>query len=269
MAIAPWLYAAEVNLLHNAGFEALDGGMPAYWNLFVQPEPGAEGRLDTQTFTEGARAAYLHNPDTYAKDPCNNWSQNLSNAVAGKTIVAGGSIKTSGAASGAIWVQCWRRDPWGMLRLASTADALPVSGDTDWIPVAVKFAVPSDTDFVVVRCIVRGAGSAWFDDLRLFEAGTETAPLAERSASAPPPNPPVKEATVAAASLARETAAMAKTIESLRDANEALRRDLAQMREEIADLRERLAPREQPAPPPKKAVPPLVPHGYAEEEPRP
>ena len=37
MVIAPWLCAAEGNLLHNAGFEALDGGMPAHWNLFVQP----------------------------------------------------------------------------------------------------------------------------------------------------------------------------------------------------------------------------------------
>lgn len=268
----PWFCTANDNLLRNAGFETVEGGMPVQWNLFVQPQPGAEGRLDEQMSTEGTRAAYLHNPDTYAKDPCNNWSQNLTNPAAGRTLVAGGNIKTSGMADGAIWVQCWRKDPWGVLRIASTADAMPVSGDTDWKPVAVKLTVPSDTDFVVVRCVIRGAGSAWFDDLRLVEAETEAAPAPENPTAmppVPPPSPPADNTNVPA-DIAREAAAMKKTIESLRDTNEALQHDLAEMRKEVSELRERLTPRE-PAvsPPPQKAIPPLIPHGYLEEKLRP
>lgn len=270
VAAVSGLCAAEENLLRNAGFEEVNGGMPAHWNLFVQPEPGAEGRLDAQMFAEGVRATFLHNPDTYAKDPCNNWSQNVSDRVAGKTVVAGGSVKTAGTASAAIWVQCWRKDPWGVLRVASTADAMPVSGNTDWRPVAIKLAVPSDTDFVVVRCVIRGAGSAWFDDVRLVEAEAEASPVAEKPAVvAPPPSPPENDNAAAAADLARETAAMSKTIEALRETNEILLHDLARMREEVGALRKQLEPREQPAAPSAKTVPPLVPHGYPEEDPRP
>jgi len=214
-------------------------------------EPGAEGRLDTHTFTEGARAAYLHNPDTYAKDPCNNWSQNLSNTVAGKTIVAGGKHQDLGAAaSAAIWVQCWRKDPWGVLRLASTADAMPVSAIRTGNP--SRSSLPFRPIPISLSCVASSAARAAPGSTTCVSSKREPKrPLPpKRAASAPPPPSParIKETSEAAAGLARETAAMAKAIESLRDANETLRRDLAQMREEVAALRERLVPREQTRP---------------------
>jgi len=277
-AVVSVVCIADENLLRNTGFEVTDGGMPVSWNLFVQPTPGAQGRLDTQVFAEGAHAAFLHNPGSYVKDPCNNWSQNLFAEVAGKTVVAGGRVKTSGTASAAIWVQCWRRDPWGVLRVASTGDAMPVSGDADWTPVAIKVTVPSDADFVVVRCVLRGVGSAWFDDLRLVEAGADADAVA---VSEKPPVAPASPGVSArdnavAAELARETAALSKEIETLRNMNEALRHDLTRMRDEIGALKEQVESREQPGATttdavatPHTSVPPLVPHEQTEEAPQP
>lgn len=241
--------------------------MPAYWNLFVQPEPDAEGRLDTQTVVEGRYAALLRNPDTYAKDPCNNWSQNVSSITAGRTLVVGGRVKTAGAASASIWIQCWRKDPWGVLRVASTGDAMPVQGEMDWKSVAARLTVPADTDFIVVRCVIRGAGCAWFDDLRLVEAEPVPPVTGEKPEPVSAPKPSAEHDAILS-DLARETASMAKAIESLRETNETLRQDLARMREEIETMRKQLEAREA-AVPPAKNVPPLMPREYAEEESRP
>lgn len=266
-AMAAGFAAGEENLLKNGGFEEVDGGKPVHWNLFVQPEPAAEGRLDTQTVAEGSYAAWLRNPDTYAKDPCNNWSQNVSPVAAGRSVVAGGRVKTAGSANASIWVQCWRKDPWGVLRVASTGDAMPVQGESDWKSVAVRLTVPPDTDFIVVRCVIRGAGCAWFDDLRLIEAEPAPSETGEKPAPVSVPKPPAERDAVLS-DLARETASMAKAIESLRETNETLRQDLIRMREEIEAMRKNIESREPPAPPVKNA-PPLVPHEYTEKEPQP
>lgn len=266
-AMAAGSAAGETNLLKNGGFEEVDGDRPAYWNLFVQPEPAAEGRLDNQTVAEGSYAVLLRNPDTYPKDPCNNWSQNVSPVVAGRTVVAGGRIKTAGAASASLWIQCWRKDPWGVLRVASTGDAMPVQGEMDWKPVAVRLTVPPDTDFIVVRCVIRGAGCAWFDDLRLVEAQPDPPGTGEIPAPVSTPKPPADRDS-ALSGLARETASMTKAIESLRETNEMLKQDLTRMREEIEALRKNIESREPSAQPVKKA-PPLVPRGYAGEDAQP
>jgi hypothetical protein len=94
------------NLVINPSFETVDADKPAHWNLFLLPQPGAAARLDTRYARDGRCAVMIHNPDTYPADPANNWSQNLSVDLAGKTFVVGGYIKTENATGAALWLQC-------------------------------------------------------------------------------------------------------------------------------------------------------------------
>ena len=257
------------NLLLNPSFEVLESDRPAHWNVFVQPGPGAEAVVDDKVACLGQHSAKIHNPDTYAKDPINNWSQNVVADVAGKTLIAGGIIKTESAGGAALWVQCWRKEPWGLLRVVNTSDAYPVSGTTDWTPVAVKVSVPAGTDFAVLRCVLTGSGTAWFDDVRVVDAGTqgsidkEIQKLRADLSSQEPGADHARSADETKKDVVRDTESMKKALQSLRESNEALRKELDKVREELKALRAQIpvTPAQVPAPPPetRKPVAPQTP----------
>jgi len=293
-----WLAAlagAEPNLLTNPGFETEHDSQPADWSLYVKPKPGAEGRLDDKVFAEGGHAILLRTTEAYPEDPANNWSQNVLRNLSGETLVVGGLIKTEDATGADIWLQCWRRNPWGVLYVAHTSDTHPISGTTDWTPVAMKVAVPKDTDFVTLRCVLKGKGTAWFDDLRVTdvtasasadkEVKTMSDDLAKESVP-PAPKEEAKKENVPPApreevktDILREAESLAETLRSLKESNEALQKELGQVRKELKDVRGKLeqAQRTAAAPSPNKPaaplkskrarrVPPLVPRGFDWEE---
>ena len=256
------LGAAGENLLRNPGFEEPEGAQPASWHVFVEAREGAYAQLDTQNACEGKTCVVLHNPDTYAKDPCNNWSQNILENSGGKKLVLGCKIKTENAGGAALWLQCWRKDPWGVTLAASTSERFPVAGTKDWTAVALKTTVPQDTDFMVVRCVLKGAGTAWFDDVRLVE--DDSAKDAPPSKDRMPEDP-----KTAFRSLAQDAARLTDTLKSLRESHETLTQELARMRAELEALRNQAkssstppALKVSPAATPVRRVPPLVPHGY-------
>ncbi len=270
------------NLLLNPGFEDGTGGQPENWSLFVMPRPGAEGRLDDLVFCEGKRAAMLRNTEAYPNEPANNWSQNIVKDLAEKTLIVGGLVKTEGAGAADIWLQCWRRKPWGVLHVARTGDASPVSESKDWTPVAMKVVVPKETDFVTLRCVLKGRGAAWFDDLRVLDATADESvdrqvkalseDLSKGKGESPPKDAVKKD-------ILRETESLTATVRALKETNEGLRKELSQVREELDDLRRGLQEtrRDAAASSPEKAgpmpeskpgrrVPPLIPRGYDLEE---
>ena len=189
---AVWLFtvfaasASAENLLANPGFEDLAGDKPAHWDQFVQPMPGAVAKL-TDTAHGGAYGVQLHIPTPYEKDPLNNWSQNIMGDFAGETLRISGFIRVESATEAALLVQLWRKKPWGVLGAASTSTDMPVYGTQDWQEVSMEVVVPDGVDFVTLRCILKGSGSAYFDDLSVTRV-EETVDGQGREATEAKPN---------------------------------------------------------------------------------
>ncbi len=133
------------------------------------PLDGAYGRIDTESVTE-KNAVMLHTPEPgYTKEPYNNWSQSIVGDFSGKTIQLSGYIQTVDAKNAALWLQCWRKQPIQVIEVFSTVQEYPMAGSQPWMKVTVRAEIPDGTDFLVVRCVLRGTGTAWFDELTLYE----------------------------------------------------------------------------------------------------
>ncbi len=278
------LPAGAANLLHNPGFETRVGDLPAEWHVYVEPQDGSTAELYGADALEGRWSVMLHNAQPYAKEPANNWSQNILEDLAGKTLVVTGNIKTEDAASAAVWIQCFRKDPWEVLLQKSTADAQPINGANPWTPVEMQVKVPDDTDFVVLRCVLMGTGTAWFDALSVDkkESATVSAPAAEKPVVAPvtPTMPAVPKLPVAPQTspppsdaarneIISAQQAIQQANEALRESNRALAEQLQAMRDQLESMRKQLhdvsaATKEEDdtaTKGSKPAVPPLIPHG--------
>ncbi len=158
--------AAEENLLANPGFEETTGTQPAQWDVFVAPKEGAFGRLSDDAY-DGKHSVMLHTPTPYAREPVNNWSQNILRDLGGVTLQVSGWLKVKEAEEAALWLQCWRRSPWGLTATATSAETTPVYGTADWREVVFTLDVPQATDFITLRCVLKGTGTAWFDHVAL------------------------------------------------------------------------------------------------------
>ena len=263
------------NLLRNPSFENAEGGKPTDWALFVMAKEGSEGRLDDKIFWHGSRSAVLLNAKAYEDEPNNNWSQNIVKDLVGKTLIFGGLIKTEKADGADIWLQCWRKDPWGVVSVARAGDTSPLSGTHDWTPVAAKVSVPKETDFVTLRCVLKGAGTVWFDDMRVIDAGAkdtvedEVEDLAKSVSAGKGQSKKEVER-----GLLRDAKSLAEGVKALKETNESVEKELSQVREELKDLKRQLE-KARPGLPGSAAekaavspelgkgprVPPLVPHG--------
>jgi hypothetical protein len=171
------IWAQGENLLSNPSFEEIaPDGHPAHWSPFVMPQSGAFAEADPLA-RDGARAAMLHVPNFYEKEPANNWSQVVMADVAGQDLVLAGIIRTEAAGEAALWLQCFSREPARVVAAATSSATTVIAGTNEWTPVEIRLAVPTETEFVVVRCVIKGRGSAWFDALRLSIADTDTPEL--------------------------------------------------------------------------------------------
>lgn len=266
----PVLAGAE-NLLVNPGFEELDGDRPKGWFVFVEPKLGAEGRLDGEVSLEGTFSARLHNPEKYKQEPANNWSQNVIAGLGGEELMVTGNIKTDDVTEAALWVQCFRRSPWSGLLFKTTSTDNPVYGTRDWTPVELPFEAPEGTDLIIVRCVIKGRGTAWFDEVRLIQGkGVELArpdALKEREKDADEGGRTGKD-TELRKDLLETYEAVVQANQVLRQTNEALQQELEALRREVRELQRevRAGPRGargySGTPSAGSGVPPLVPHGY-------
>ncbi len=283
------LLSAPENLLGNPGFEALLVDAPARWESFVAPQEGAFARLDNHAFT-GAYSVMLHTPRPYAKEPCNNWSQNVIGEFGEKKLALSGYLKTKDVTEAAVWVQCWRKAPWGVLHVANSNRDMPVYGTRDWTRVDMTFDVPKGTDFLTVRCVIKGTGTAWFDDLSLIETGEAKAspppeampPMggpassAGNTPSAPSSTPvsPADQGKLMAVEdevtrLRKANVALAEALDRIQASNQHLMQELTSMRRQLKHLQETAgggsapaaAPSAAPPSPKEATAPPLVPHG--------
>jgi hypothetical protein len=274
--------ASAANLVQNPGFEMRLGDKPAGWHVYVEPQEGSVGKLDGTEALDGLWSVMLHNEFPYSDEPANNWSQNVLEDLSNKTLTLRASIKTEEATEASLWIQCFRKDPWEIVLQKSTADTVPLRGSRPWTPVEIQVTVPVATDFVVVRCVLKGTGTAWFDQISLEEKKVAvpavptaekpvTAPLAPESpvmprvpdlpSAAPPSSDATRNEIVSAHEAIREAN------EALRQSNQALSEQLEIMREELDAMRKQIrevgdAAKKTPAESstaPEAPVPPLVP----------
>lgn len=286
------LNASAENLLANPGFEDLAGDRPARWDQFVQPMPGATATL-ADTAHGGAYAIQLHIPQPYEKEPVNNWSQNIIAELGGATLRVSGFIRVEGATEAAIWLQSWRKRPWGVLGASSTSTDMPVYGTADWQEVSMDVEVPEGTDFVTLRCVLKGSGTAWFDDISVTrveeekpnEAEAEAAPADSDEADTEegewePVEPPLK-ADVAGDQetimplfdalegevlrLREANSVLTETLQEIQSVNQALLEEMVAVQEELRKLKEEQGKEAPTLNSEKKRVPPLVPLSESQE----
>lgn len=289
LSALPGVGGAE-NLLANPGFEVLQGEWPARWQLFVAPQEGAEGTLDSDTALDGRFSILLHIPTPYEVEPANNWSQNIVEDLGGKELLVSGWIRTENATEAAIWVQCCQFYPWRVLKFATTSTDTPRYGTSGWSKVEMRVKAPERTDYLVFRCVLKGRGTAWFDsvavedaaapreDLAPIEPDADTEPSEAVSAHEPPgqaegaevPEPVADnearepQSNMPPRELLEAVDSIIETNRTLRAANARLEAHIDQLEAEVDALRDgRAATSNAPAPNPWVGrVPPLVPHGY-------
>jgi len=251
------LPVAAENLLANPGFERLERGMPTGWHLFVAPMDGAEGSIDAENVLGGRYAVRLHNPKPYDTEPANNWSQNILEDLGGQKLVVSGSIKTREATEAAILIQCFRKDPWGVLLFETTSTDSPVYGTTDWTRVEMQIEVPRGTDFLVLRCVLKGRGTAWFDSVDV-----EDAQSADKSSDLRQPE--TMDTTDARDRLAETLEAAVEANKQLRETNKQLAEQIQALQEDFRQLRADIvkATESELGTAPKPVPPPLMPQGY-------
>lgn len=288
--------AAADNLLANPGFDEVnERGLPRRWELFVMPMDGAFGRLDNVAL-DGSYSAMLYNPEAYAEEPANNWSQSIIADLGGKELLISGNIKCEDATEAAIWLQCWAKNRPRVLAAATTSTDSPVYGTRGWTHVEMKVTVPQRTDFIILRCVLKGRGTAWFDDLRVEDNsetddsgdGEKTPAKTDAKTDA---ETDAKQKDEAKEHLLESGKEMGKAIAALRETNEALLAQIKALQGRFDALRRELMldlPRPDPpaVPRPKKPLPetisprggakvlaepvrprhPLVPHGYYTEQ---
>ncbi len=274
------LPAAAENLLANPGFERLERGMPTGWHVFVAPMDGADGAIDAEEVLGGRYSVRLHNPKPYDTEPANNWSQNILEDVGGQKLLVWGNIKTHEATEAAIWIQCFRKHPFGVLLFETTSTDSPVYGTTDWTRVELPVDVPRETDFVTVRCVLKGRGTAWFDSVAVEDAQlTGKNPGLRRPDSlgepgyrtprppASPPRPETMDTGGARDRLVEILEAAAEANRQLRETNKLLAEEIRALQEDLRGLRTDIVKAteskiEKAPEAPKPVPPPLAPHGY-------
>ncbi len=238
----------ENNLALNPGFESLTEDLPSGWARFLQPQDGAVARSSAQAHS-GARAVMVHVPMPYPEDPLNNWSQNIFGVAPGTRMRAQVYARTEAAGEAELWVQCWRKAPLAIAATFRSGEKKKITGTQDWTLAETEFSVPERTDFLTLRCVMHGEGTAWFDDvsLQVLEQEGEAEPA---SVDAPKPGPaPVAPQAPATPS------GVSSDIERLKEANlllaetvEKLQAECAELRQELEVLRARMDAQAPPTP---------------------
>ena len=252
--------------MSNPGFDRLKlDGSPAHWDVFIMPDNEAVGRADT-IMHDGDYSVLLYTPIPYSQDPINNWSQALYDNLVEMPIRLTGSIRTEKVGEAALWIQCFNKSSRRILATATSADDIKLVGTQGWTQVSAEITPPAKTDFIMVRCVIKGAGKAWFDTLSLSVVEPEAieAPIEVVESSAIPS----AASTAENEALLNATRVMQSTIEQLEKSNQALLNELSHIRKDLDQYRKELdaAKRAQQRP---RGLHPLIPADYIPlEEPR-
>jgi len=224
--------AEPVSLVRNGGFEQGVGERPFSWLVSVAEAEGASALWDDQVSHSGLRSVKLSTSTEYSSEPFNNWSQNIEEPLADKRVTVRGFVKGHDVQSAALWLQCFRRGYAVAVSSVMSSETAPLLGSFGWTEQEASVYVPQDTGLVVVRLVLVGTGTVWFDDITIEVAG----PLADRGADEDQPAeasvaPGVQDSDVQAA-----LEAIAEDNRRLRDVNETLSQQIEQLADRVRSL---------------------------------
>ncbi len=158
------------NVLDNGGFEKGAPDEPNGWRKTFNPQlaKGLTFVRDSKSAKEGKWSARITNEDPSNKTFV-SFTQRLSDAdlqdLTGKTVELSGVIRTEGAAFAAIWFQVFGEGDADLLRLECPDGG--ATGTAAWKRVSAKAEVPAGGTGALARVVIRGKGTAWFDDVAL------------------------------------------------------------------------------------------------------
>jgi len=154
------------NILLNSGFENEVEGDPAYWYKAIIPVDNLTVTWDNEEFYSGSRSVSINNTHIYDEDVSNNWAQTINIAPLDRYVELTGWIKTIDAESVVMVIQCWDENS-NIVGFGSTQSISNINGTNDWAQYIASVAVPADTESIIVRLALTGAGQVWFDDVTL------------------------------------------------------------------------------------------------------
>lgn len=252
--------------MSNSGFDRLKlDAYPVHWDVFIMPDNEAVGRADT-IMQHGDYSVLLYTPIPYFKDPINNWSQALYDNLVEMPLRLTGSIPTEKVGEATLWIECLNKSTRRILATATSADDIKLVGTQVWTQVSAVITPPPKTDFIMVRCVIKGAGKAWFDTLSLSVVEPEAieAPIEVVESSAIPSAATTAENEV----LLNATRVMQSIIEQLEKFNQALLNELSNVRKDLDQYRKELDAAKSTQEP-LRGLQPLIPADYIPlEEPR-
>ena len=161
-------YQFEVgeNLLQNSGFEDGMENEPVYWYQAIIPADNLTLSWDDEIKYNGSRSVSINNTHIYNETVCNNWAQTTYKVPKGRIIELSGWVKTIDAESVVMVIQCWNiLDE--MVAFGTTQTTTEINGTTEWQMYNASVFVPNETNNIVIRLVLTGAGQVWFDDITL------------------------------------------------------------------------------------------------------
>lgn len=162
---------ARTNLAPNPSFEDGDEFGPAEWE--TRPAPGSTSRFEwvEGVAHSGERSIFIESDAEY--QVADRWRAGFDRTIGlkpGTEATMSAWVKTE-AAEGFAQVQVYVMGPAPPGESGPAILAQPVggrvTGTTDWTEVSLTFTVPEGPSYVMPYVGIRGAGRAWFDDVRL------------------------------------------------------------------------------------------------------
>lgn len=171
---------AGANLVLNPGFEDaadVEGRQPAYWIAMaktIASEPEARCYRDTATRLKGQASAAIAKLGTKNPQAEAGFLQNVLRFPEGERVFLSGYVKAQDL-KGAAFVRLQLTDPNGAV--ISSCSTPEVQGTKDRERYQASLLVPAGATGQVVL-VLRGSGTAWFDELQLqVAAGSKFVPL--------------------------------------------------------------------------------------------
>ncbi|MBI1371411.1 MAG: hypothetical protein GC159_01430 [Phycisphaera sp.] len=163
--VTPSVRAAE-NLIGNPSLEEALGfdGLPEGWALYQSEDDGQFVAEVVAGGHSGDKALLIRGKGTYGVVLAPSIEPK-----AGRHYVLSGWVKLEGKADATATIKVDYQDDDGGY-LASVEAGRVTTADKGWQPVVLSVC-PKDVSKIAASMVIAGEGKAWFDDLRLIDAG--------------------------------------------------------------------------------------------------
>ena len=155
--------------VQNAGFEAMNGNLPGYWEQwqqnckpeYIYPDLGRDGGVCV--------SINIYETEPYVPWPMATWLQNIP-INSGNSYIIGGWIKTDNVEGpgGARILPQWQGP--GFKRISATAFMPTLKGSNGWTYYQGDVTAPPGATICTLCCLIEGcSGTAWYDDILFKE----------------------------------------------------------------------------------------------------